>query len=160
LAAQKASALAFLYYKSGRREDARAWAHESVGLNASPQIVMQATSILARLGLAADAERTAKLMPAGEGPFHEATKSRMEGEQLAGQGKLDAAIKLLKDAARLDAAFKPKEYLAHALALAGRHAEARIQYNEINDKGWLVWGSPESEWPGLRLASQRYLESH
>jgi serine/threonine protein kinase len=159
LASQKASALAFIENVRGNRESARAWALEATAMLLSPQTVMQSVSVLARQAFQKDAERLAARMPYGEGPRYESTVLRMRGEILASQGKYDDAIELMERAARKASSLRPKEYLARVLALSGQHERARLVYSELVNTPWLIWGSPESEWPGLRLLARRYLQT-
>jgi tetratricopeptide (TPR) repeat protein len=159
LASQKVSALAFIESIRGNRERARAWALEATAMLLSPQTVMQSVSVLARQGFLKDAERLAAQMPYGEGPRYESGVLRMRGEILASQQKYDDAIDLMERSARNDSRHRPKEYLARVLALSGQHERARLIYSEIVETPWLIWGYPESEWPGLRLLAKRYLQS-
>jgi serine/threonine protein kinase/tetratricopeptide (TPR) repeat protein len=159
LASQKASALAFIEGVRNNRQSARAWALETTAMIESPQTVMQSVSVLARQGFVKDAERLAARMPYGEGPRYEYMLLRMRGEILAAQGKYDDAIELMERSGRKASSLRPKEYLARVLALSGQDERARLIYSEIVNTPWLIWGSPESEWPGLRLLAKRYLQS-
>jgi serine/threonine protein kinase/tetratricopeptide (TPR) repeat protein len=159
LAAQKASALAFIESIRGNRESSRAWALEAVSMDTSRRTVMQAVSTLARQGYLKDARQVSVRMPHGEGPRYEAALLRVQGEILAAEGQYDKAIEVMEHAARRSSALLPKEFLARVLALGGQHERARIIYSDIVNTPWLVWAAPESEWPGLRLLAKRYLAS-
>jgi tetratricopeptide (TPR) repeat protein len=157
MGAEKASALAFIESIAGHKEQTRAWALESVSLLSSPDIVMQSSTLLARSGFISDARRIAARMPGGEGTAWEAARLRSRGELLAATGDYQAAIDVLERAGRLEAATRPREYLARAYALAGLPDRARIVYSRIVDSPWVVWVLPESEWPGQRFLAEQYL---
>ena len=159
LASQKASALAFVESMRGNRETSRAWALEAVAMDTSERTVLQSVSTLARRGYLNDAKRVSARMPYGEGPKHEVALLRIQGEILAAEGHYENASDLMEQAARKTSALYPKEFLARVLALGGQHERARMIYSEIVNTPWLVWSSPESEWPGVRLLAKRYLQS-
>jgi serine/threonine protein kinase len=159
LAAQKASALAFVENLRGNRARARAWAFDAVQIEASPRIVMQSVSVLARQGFIDDAQRLSARMPSGEGPTYQSFLLRMRGEILAAQENYHAALDSFEKAARIGSVLQPDEYLARTLELSGQHERARHIYSEIVDTPWFTWLSPEAEWPGVRFIAKRYIQS-
>jgi hypothetical protein len=82
----------------------------------------------------------------------------MQGEILAARGKHNEAIALMEEAAGKDHALYPKEYFARVLSGSGQHERAQLVYSQIVNHPWIVWSSPESEWPGLRFLAKQYLQ--
>jgi tetratricopeptide (TPR) repeat protein len=150
--------LAFLEGIAGDPKVAVARAHEAVSIKRSPLVIVQAVSILARYGSAADATRLMNTFPAGEGPKYEADRLRMRGEILAAEGNLKLALDLLEQAAEKDRPHEPKEYLARVLDLAGDRERAKLTYRRIIDTSWLTWFT-EDEWPATLLTARRYLSN-
>jgi tetratricopeptide (TPR) repeat protein len=160
LASQKTVAQAFLEGLQGNRELAQALAQEAVARRPSPEVILEAVTVLARNGNVADATRLSKRFPGGEGPRFEAARLRMRGEILAAAGGLREAVELLDQAAHTDRPQDPKEYLARVLESAGYRERAKLIYQSIVDTPWMIWASPEDEWPGTRfLASQHLLKA-
>ena len=120
---------------------------------------MQSVSVLARQSFLVDARKLMRRMRAAEGPKQEVRTLRMRGEILAAEGKFGEAVDLLEPAVRKESAALPKEYWARILALSGQHSRARIVYSEIVNTRLLIWASPESAWPRLRLLAKRYLQT-
>ncbi len=149
LAAAKTSARGFLEYLLGNRKEAAAMALDAVALHESPEIVMQAVTLLARLGQKSAAETTLERMPYGEGPAHEALVLRARGEVLA-MSNAASAIPLLEQAANQQEQNRPKEFLTRALQRSGQIERALKYQEEIKALPWLSWTFPETEWPGLR----------
>jgi serine/threonine protein kinase len=147
LAAAKASGIAYLEYLQGRDQQSREWVLESLSLQSSPQIVMQAVTILARLGDIREASKILDQMPVGEGPGHEARVARARGEMLLARGDSARALSLLEHASTIESATRPKAYFLRALKLAGQPIRAEADSYTKRSR-WLVWNFPEVEWPG------------
>ena len=81
----------------------------------------------------------------------------MQGEIKAAAGELEKAVELLDLAASTERPRDPKEYLARVLNLAGYRQRANMIYQEIADDPWLIWASPEDEWPGTRFIARQHL---
>jgi tetratricopeptide (TPR) repeat protein len=81
----------------------------------------------------------------------------MQGEILAAMGEYEKAIEILDEASRTDRPQDPKEYLARVLDLAGYRERAKLIYQQIVDTPWVIWASPEDEWPGTRFQAKQYL---
>ena len=120
-------------------------------------MILQSVTVLARNGYVDDAMRLVKRFPPGEGPRFHASRLRMQGEILAAAGNLQGAVELMDQAAHIDRPRDPKEYLARVLDLAGYRERARSIYRDIADTPWVIWASPEDEFPGTRFLARRYL---
>jgi len=156
-ASQKSVALAFLEGISKNPERAVARARDAVSIRKSPQVIVQAVSILARYGSPEDAARIMNEFPAGEGPKYEADRFRMKGEIFLAKRNFKQALDLLHQADHLDRPQEPKEYLARALDLAGDREGATIIYQRIADTSFLTWIT-EVEWPATRFLAVQYLK--
>jgi tetratricopeptide (TPR) repeat protein len=157
-ASQKSVALAYLEGMGKNPQRAVARAKDAVSIRRSPQVIVQAVSILARYGSPEDATRIMHEFPAGEGPKYQADRLRMNGEILLAKRNFPQALDLLHQADRLDRPQEPKEYLARALDLAGDREGARLIYQRIIDTSFLSWIA-ESEWPATRFFAVQYLKS-
>ncbi|MGH9645641.1 MAG: hypothetical protein ACRD4E_02390 [Bryobacteraceae bacterium] len=157
-AAQKTIALAYLEGISGNRGSAVAKARDAVFIRRSPQVLVQAVSILARFGTPEDAAALMNTVPAREGPKYEADKLRMRGEILLAKGNFKDAVDLLTRAAQLDRPEEPKEYLARALDMAGDRQGARLIYQRIVDTSFLTWITDEEQ-PATRFRAMEYLKT-
>jgi tetratricopeptide (TPR) repeat protein len=151
---QKMVALAFLEGLAGNAKLSRALSLQAAAMTTSPQIIVEAVTILARHGYTEDAARTMKLFPGGKGPRFEVASARMRGEILAASGKLKPAVDAMELAARTDQGHGPREYLARVLFLSGERERAELLYQNIAGSPWMIWGSPEDEWPGAFLAKK------
>ena len=94
-AAQKTIALGFLEGINGNKGAAVAKARDAVFIKRSPQVLVQAVSVLARFGSAEDAAAMMATVPVREGPKYQADHLRMEGEILLAKGKFKDAVDLL-----------------------------------------------------------------
>jgi eukaryotic-like serine/threonine-protein kinase len=158
LASQKTVALAFLEGQLGHREMARARVQDAVSIaGPSPRVIVESVTILARNGYVDDASRLMKRFSSGEGPRFDGARYRMQGEIKAAAGELEKAAELLDRAASTERPRDPKEYLARVLNLAGYRQRANMIYQEIADDPWLIWASPEDEWPGTRFIARQHL---
>jgi len=158
LASQKMVALAFVEGSAGNRKLARAWILQAVALRPSPQVIVEAVTLLARQGYADDATRAMKMFPGGKGPRFDVATGRMRGEILAAEGKLKQAAEVLETAARAEQNHAPKEYLARILYMTGEHERAQLLYQEIANAPWMIWGFSDEDWPAhfwQRNASNR-----
>jgi hypothetical protein len=157
-ASRKAVALAFVENVLGDSTRARSWALEAVSMLPSPRVLTLAASTLARLGEVDAARRVEAKFPADGGGRNDAARLRMKGEILVAQGKAGAAVDFFEQSAKIESALRPKEYLAHGLNLAGEHERARKIYQQIAETPFLIWDSPESEWPGIRFLARQELQ--
>ncbi len=119
MGAEKASALAFIESIEGQKEQTRAWALEAVSLLATPEIVMQSSTLLARTGFIADARRIAARMPAGEGPAWEADRLRSRGELLAATGDYQAGHRRFGTSGAARTRYAPEEVSGTRLRAGG-----------------------------------------
>jgi hypothetical protein len=124
----------------------------------SPSVVAKAVTILARAGFIADAREVSRKFPEIRGPRNRCFRLRMDGELAAASGKFADAVGLMEQAARIDSAKRPKEYLARVLYLAGQKERAGQIYREIAEVPNEDWLSPDTEWPGLRYFAKAYLK--
>ena len=153
-ASQKIITLAFVEQLAGNPKLARAWIQQAANLRPSPQVIVEAVTLLARLGYVNDAKRVMKMFPDGNGPRFEVATGRMRGEILAASGKLRQAVEVLELAARTEQGHGPKEYLARVLYMTGEQERAELFYQEIANSPWMIWGSSEDDWPGVFLAKR------
>jgi eukaryotic-like serine/threonine-protein kinase len=147
LASQKMVALAFVEGLAGSPKLARAWILQAVALRPSPQVIVEAVTLLARQGYTNDATRVMKMFRGGKGPRFDVATGRMRGEILAAAGKLKQAVAALEGAARAEQSHAPKEYLARVLYMAGERERAQLLYQEIADAPWMIWGFSDEDWP-------------
>lgn len=154
LASEKTVTLAFLEAVAGNGKMAGALAAEAGAASQSPQVIVESVTILARLGYFEEASRLSKRYPKEEGPRFEVARLRMQGEILAARGDLPQAVDVLDRAASKDRINAPKEYLARVLDLTGERERAKLIYQSIAGTPWMIWGSPEDEWPGAFLAKK------
>jgi len=147
LASQKMVALAFVEGLAGNSKLARARILQAVALRPSPQVIVEAVTLLARQGYANDATRVMKMFPGGTGPRFDVATGRMRGEILAATGNLKQAVEVLETAARAEQGHAPKEYLARVLSMTGEQERAQLLYQEIANEPWMIWGFSDEDWP-------------
>lgn len=157
-ASRKAAALAFVEGIRGNGRMARLWSLEAVSMVPSTRILMLSACTLARCGGLGSAREIARQLPQN-GPRNEAASLRVHGEIALAQGDQRTAIASLERAAKLESAIQPKEYLAHALDVAGQPERARLIYQQLANTPYLIWDNPESEWPGIRFLARQYLQT-
>lgn len=153
-ASQKMVALAFVERLAGNPKLARAWILQAANLRPSPQVIVEAVTLLARDGFVDDATRVMKMFPKGQGPRFDVASGRMSGEILAASGNLRQAVEVLELAARNEQGHGPKEYLARVLDMNGEKERAQLLYRGIAASPWMIWGSSEDDWPGAFLAKK------
>jgi len=153
-ASQKMVALAFVEGLAGNPKQARAWILQAASLRPSPQVIVEAVTLLARYGNVEDAKKVMKMFPGGRGPRFEVASGRMRGEILAASGELRQAVEVLERASRTEQGHGPKEYLARVLYLTGERERAELFYQEIANSPWMIWGSSEDDWPGVFMAKK------
>jgi serine/threonine protein kinase/Flp pilus assembly protein TadD len=153
-ASQKMVALAFVEGLAGNPKQARAWILQAASLRPSPQVIVEAVTLLARYGYVEDANKVMKMFPGGKGPRFEVASGRMRGEILAASGKLQQAVEVLELAARTEQGHGPKEYLARVLYMTDERERAELLYQEIAHSPWMIWGSSEDDWPGAFMAKR------
>jgi len=158
LASQKTVALAFLEALAGNGKMARGLASQAAEQGLSPQVVVEAVTILSRQGDFEEASRLSKKYPNNEGPRFEVARLRMQGEILAARGNLRQAVDVLEQAARTDQSNAPKEYLARVLDLAGDRERAKLIYQSIAGAPGLLWSSTEDDRFGM-LRARRYVRT-
>jgi serine/threonine protein kinase/Flp pilus assembly protein TadD len=157
-ASQKMAVLAVVEDLAGNARQSRAWILQAADLRPSPQIIVEAVTLLARQGYVEDATRVMKMFPKGQGPRFDVATGRMRGEIQAALGNLRQAVEALELAARTEQGHGPKEYLARVLDMTGDRERAQLLYQEISSSPWMIWGSSEDDWPGVFMAKKHQEE--
>jgi tetratricopeptide (TPR) repeat protein/tRNA A-37 threonylcarbamoyl transferase component Bud32 len=146
----KEIALASLALRDGRKADARVLAWDAANHDSGAFGLLRAAILLARSGAVADAhrlgDRAASFAPGSV--YNRLVESRIRGEELLASGDADGAIAEFHRTDALDAAIRPREYLAAALTAAHRDAEAAGYWKAIAERPELLWQSADFDFPG------------
>jgi eukaryotic-like serine/threonine-protein kinase len=148
----KQLALAYLALRDGRAADARVLAWNAANQGSGAFGVVRAAIVLARSGAPADAAklaaRAASFAPGSV--YNGLVQSRIRGEILLASGDTGGAVEEFRKTDALDAAIRPREYLARALSAARRDAEAAGYWRAIAERPELLWQSADFDFPGFQ----------
>ena len=148
--ADKRIALAWLLARLGEAGPARAEALEALRLDDSPERVMRAGTILARLHRLEDAEAASQALHSFAGlQSAELASLRLEGEILLARHRYPEALQRFEQLSRLDVRESFPEYLANAYSVTGDTERAAFYFQEIVDSPALEWLEAAAEFPGL-----------
>jgi serine/threonine protein kinase/tetratricopeptide (TPR) repeat protein len=149
-AAIKLTRRAFLVWRAGHSPLARALALEAIAREDSPDVLLSAGTLLARMGLPMDAAKALRRFDRRlTGPRFQACRLRLKGEIALARAQNSSAVDDLEAAARLEAFSTPKEYLANALLKAGEEGRARLLLQEILANPAIIWSYADGYWPGM-----------
>jgi serine/threonine protein kinase/tetratricopeptide (TPR) repeat protein len=150
LQADKLLALAYLKYRLREFTAVKFNCQKALALDASPNRLVKASALLARVGAVSEAEQ---LLPAlaggGDAYVFKAAALRTSGEILLARRHQAQALSNFREADALEPASRPREYLARALALTGDREGALLFYQKIVDSLRLLWRAPDEQFPGL-----------
>jgi hypothetical protein len=141
--------LAYLQMQAARHAAAVRDCDAAIAAYASPHVLVEAGTMLARMGdLAAARRALAALAPyRDQRPAVTIATLRLQGEIRLAQGDRAAALALLRRAGGLSDALDDREYLAHALTTAGHPRLAERLYARAADPA-RVWVFAEPALPG------------
>jgi serine/threonine protein kinase/tetratricopeptide (TPR) repeat protein len=148
--ADKWAALAYLHLRTGAKDDCRRAALRAIEKENGRLHLLQAGTLLARAGFAADARNVMHQLDSWPSfPLVEEAKHQIQGEIYLANGNSRRALKEMEDAANLDVRNGFHEYLARALERSGKNQEALAMYRHMAESPAQVWQAPDYEYPGL-----------
>jgi hypothetical protein len=154
--AEKLLALAYLSYKSGDNLASRTSCLDALHSGFDWWRSARAGTLLARMGYLDDAERVLQGLGSDTfPPVSEIVRHMLVGEIKLAQHTTTAALTEFAQVDTLQAAGEDREYLAHALAVTGKSADAFSIYRKICDTPGKIWQQPQIFPPGY-LADNLY----
>jgi tetratricopeptide (TPR) repeat protein len=140
--ARKLLASAHLRLAEGDKGNAREFALEAARRDGDTACLWRASSLLARAGFAADARKVlARINSPDEGRRFDTARTIAGAEIALSEGRVQEALAGFSRADQLAPPIHPRDFLARAWELAGRHKEALGVWQRIADRPALVWES-------------------
>jgi len=148
--AVKLLGIAYVRYRTGDREGCRLACLQALDLEAGPDRIRKAGTLLARTRFTTDAQKLLNKLTEFEGQprAHRAALS-ISGELQLAAGRGNQAVETFQKLDALESYPTSREYLARALMICGNQKRAFEVYKSIADYPERIWYQPDDEFPGL-----------